>query len=42
MTLEKLDFSKLSAQQAAEQIDLFDITLTPENAADTVSRFPLK
>lgn len=39
---EKLDFAKLDSSLAAENIDLFDIPLTPENAADILSRFPQK
>ncbi|MBQ8796833.1 MAG: CatB-related O-acetyltransferase [Oscillospiraceae bacterium] len=39
---EKLDFSALNAKLAGDKIDAFDITLTVENAADTVGRFPLK
>ena len=32
---EELDFSKLDSAQATENIDLFDIPLTAENAGDS-------
>lgn len=40
--VEKLDFSKLDSSQATENIDLFDIPLTAENAGDLIDRFPQK
>lgn len=40
--VQKIDFQKLSAQQATALIDAFDVALTPENAAEIVARFPQK
>ena len=37
--VNKLNFGALSAQQAADRIDAFDVALTPENAAATVELF---
>lgn len=36
---KKLDFNKLTEQQAIDRIDAFDVALTPENAAATVELF---
>ena len=37
--VEKMNFGVLSAQKATEQIDAFDVVLTPENAAEIVKKF---
>lgn len=37
--VNKMNFGALSAQQAADRIDAFDVALTPENAAATVELF---
>jgi len=37
--VEKMNFGVLSAQKATEQIDAFDVALTPENAAEIVKKF---